>query len=131
MSKSLENMESEWLSKLAEMRDAISKLNLLKDDSATIQYGSDLGLDDDEFLYGTGSEDIWDFISDDDVDEDDSSQRLIPDGSGLASPTPLPQRFDREWLKHRCLLAASKGSGFDADALNDQVVALIASDSSG
>ncbi|KAF2663905.1 Sec63-domain-containing protein [Microthyrium microscopicum] len=123
MSAALESLESEWLSKFEQMREAISKLNLSQEELLAPQYGSDLGIDDDDFLYGSGTEDIWDLIS----DETDQSYHDSPVIAPVSAPTQ--HGYDRNWLRSECLDLASRTSGLDGDSLCEHVLAIIGSDS--
>jgi hypothetical protein len=131
MSDKLQVMEAEWLSKLAAMRDAISKLNIPKEEPPQGElYGYDLGLSDDDFSYPSGSDDIWDLISDDtDYSSDHEPHHQLDDS--FASSAVVEQQYDRNWLARRSAGVASRTSGFDADALTDQILAILSSDSSG
>ena len=129
MSETLQAMEAEWRSKLAAMREAISKLDLSNDETGGALYGQELGLSDDGFLYGSGSDDIWDLISDDASQSSEHETQQL--NGAAASFSPIARKFDRDWLAGRCADVASTSSGFEADALTDQIFAVIASDSSG
>jgi hypothetical protein len=131
MANKLDIMESEWLIKLAAMRESIAKLNLSEHDSSSPIYGSDLGLNDDEFLYGSGSDDIWDLISDDTDDSPDDIVSSPANGTLVVPSQPAAEKFDRNWLLDQCALVASRKSGLEVDALNDQIIAILASDNSG
>jgi antiviral helicase SLH1 len=131
MATKLDTMESEWLTKLAAMRESIAKLNLSEHDSSSPIYGSDLGLNDDEFLYGSGSDDIWDLISDDADDSPDENVVSTANGALAVPSQAAAEKFDRNWLRNQCAMVASRKSGLEVDALKDQIIAILASDNSG
>jgi hypothetical protein len=131
MTTNLQAMESEWLVKLAQMRESIAKLNLSDNGSASPTYGSDLGLNDDEFLYGSGSDDIWGLISDDAGESNDENSFQKNNGASVAVGPPADRVFDQEWLSTQCAMVASKASGLETEFLRDQIIAILASDSSG
>jgi antiviral helicase SLH1 len=133
MSPSTDNAASQWLEQLAAMRAAIAELKLpqTNGDSKDTTYEDDYGLDDDDLSPASGSDDIWDIISDE--DEDDFSEESL-------EPTSAYQRTDHEeassligsrgWLRDCCVDVSSRGSGLDADTLEEQITAVLASDSS-
>ena len=129
MSHSLEIMESEWLSRLSEMRAAISGLKLSNRDVKTGEYGHDLDLSDDDFSPGTGSEDLWDLISEYSDDEDESEVSAGP--SATIPPPNSVKSYDRDWLIAKCAAVSQRASGLDAQTLQDNLLAILASDSSG
>ncbi|EME41747.1 hypothetical protein DOTSEDRAFT_177082 [Dothistroma septosporum NZE10] len=128
MSPSAENAASQWLEQLAAMRAAIAELKLPRTngDAKEPAYGDDLDLDDDDLSPASGSDVIWDLISED--EEDDYSEESIP------AEIPATEQKNLEgsggWLRQRCSAVASRGSGLDATGLEDQIVAVLASDSS-
>ena len=135
MPSALESAEAEWLSKFVEMRAAIEKLDLPKYNSSEPQYGSDLGLSDDDFLYGGGTDDLWDLLSDETEEDAEVSSVKQLNGKSAGVPVPLSDpstpQFNRDWLVSQCAIVASKTSGFEASVLIEQIVAILASDSSG
>jgi antiviral helicase SLH1 len=133
MSPSADTAASQWLEQLAAMRAAIADLKLpqTNGDSKDASYGDDYGLDDDDLSPASGSDDIWDIISDE--DEDDFSEESL-------EPTYAYQQTlheeasspagSRGWLRECCIDVSSRGSGLDADTLEEQIMAVLASDSS-
>lgn len=120
--------QSQWLSQLADMRAAIASLP--KPGPDTVEYGKDLALDDDDIVSVSGGDDIWDLISE--ISEEEYT-------SGELDGAPLPsadhqgryEPFGKEWLKEQCVGVANRNSGLDAHALQEQVEAILASDSHG
>ncbi|KAK7529744.1 Sec63 Brl domain-containing protein [Phyllosticta citricarpa] len=125
MSPSLETAESQWLAQLAEMRAAIADLNLPQKNGEVPEYGNDWIVDDED-LSGTASgDDIWDLVSDeDDYSSDDA---VIYDDFPLDQPPEVLQ-YGPEWLFDQCHGVAQRGSGLDAQALHEQIVAILSSD---
>lgn len=125
MSPAVEDAQAQWLEQLEAMRKAIAELQLPPHDhQATPAYGDDLDIDDDD-LSGTASgDDIWDVLSDE-YEEDYSSDHLEPPAD--AQQTAV--LYDRLWLQAKCNDVARSSSGLDAIALQDQLSAVLASDS--
>lgn len=121
MSPVLDDLQSQWLAQMAEMRAAISSLNLSKDSSKANAYAKDLNLLDEEFEESASSEDLWDSISDFSAEEEELD---VPAINGK-------QSYDQEWLARRCDEIASRDSGVQPELLLDQVMAVLHSDSSG
>ncbi|KAJ5219584.1 hypothetical protein N7468_008788 [Penicillium chermesinum] len=122
--ESIANTESQWLSQLAAMRQAIAELNLPKELSHdTISYGSDVDLDIDDDYSSPGTvDDVWDIISSDDETTDD-----LDDLTGAPHDQPLP--YDQQWLAAKCHELSARNSTLDASELTQQIVATLATDS--
>lgn len=124
----METAQSQWLSQLADMRAAIASLP--KPGPDTVEYGKDLALDDDDIVSVSGGDDIWDFISE--ISEEEYT-------SGELDGAPLPpaanhghhETFGNEWLQEQCVGVANRNSGLESRALQEQVEAILASDSHG
>jgi antiviral helicase SLH1 len=130
MSPSLETAESEWLSQLAAMRAAISELNLSKSESNTPFYGQDLLSDDEDIVPIQGNDDLWDLISE--ISEEAYTSE--EPGTTLAEQLEVDGAtgvYDRAWLSRQCAAVSSRKSGLEANALLEQVEAILASDSNG
>ncbi|OJJ33448.1 hypothetical protein ASPWEDRAFT_43509 [Aspergillus wentii DTO 134E9] len=117
--------ESEWLTQLAAMRQAIAELKLPKEPAKDqLSYGSDLDLDLDEDYSSPGTvDDIWDIISSDDETGDE-----LDDIHGVALP-PTTSPYDHAWLEEKCRSLALRKSGLDATELAQQITAALAADS--
>lgn len=133
MSPSADTAASQWLEQLAAMRAAIAELKLPQTNgiSKDASYDDDYGLDNDDLSPASGSDDIWDIISDEDED-DFSEESLEPafayqhtEHEEASSPVG-----SRGWLRNCCVDVSSRGSGLDADTLEEQITAVLASDSS-
>jgi hypothetical protein len=124
MTDHLDAVEAEWLRKLTAMREAISKLNLLKYDLPEITL---LSPSDDEFLFDSSGGNATDFLSDEsDDEEDDLHLSELPAAGGMANIS-----YDREWLEARIKSLTLTDSDRQADDLLDQTIAVLASDSTG
>ncbi|RAH78973.1 DEAD/DEAH box helicase [Aspergillus japonicus CBS 114.51] len=119
------SIESQWLTQLAAMRQAIADLKLPSDPAKEPSYGSDLELDfeDDYSSPGTIDDDIWDIISSD----DESSEGF--DDFDDRSSAPLTSAYDQTWLEQKCHSLASKKPGLEAHDIAQQITAALATDS--
>ncbi|GAB7364562.1 hypothetical protein MBLNU230_g5369t1 [Neophaeotheca triangularis] len=129
MSPSADNAASQWLEQLAAMRAALADLKLpqTNGEDAT-QYDEDeFSLDEDDLSPGSGSDDIWDLISEEEEDDfsDESLDPILDSHDGIAV-----KEGTQDWLVQCCEGAASKGNGLDAATLHEQISAVLASDSS-
>lgn len=117
--------EAQWRTQLAAMRAALADLKLPpKSSSVDIPlYGSDIEFDDDNFTSGNSGDDVWDFISESEEDlySSDFNEDAIPDASDGG--------YGPQWLKSRCLGFASRKQGLSGEDLQEQIMALLASDS--
>jgi antiviral helicase SLH1 len=120
--------ESQWLSQLAAMRQAIADLKLPKHPpNNTVSYGSDVELDIDDDYASSGTagtiDDVWDIISSDDETTED-----IDDFDRVSLP-PTSSSYDWFWLEGKCQELAGRGSSMDAAELAQQITATLAADS--
>lgn len=128
MSPALEVAESQWLAQLAEMRAAIAELKLPEKNGDVPAYGADIDVDDED-LSGTASgDDIWDLISDEEsagysTDQLDGADAVATDS------VPAGPVYSQSWLGQQCAQVTQRGSGLDAQTLQDQIMALLSSDS--
>lgn len=127
MSPSVQSAQSQWLAQLASMRAAIEELKLNQVDSNIQSYGRDLLLDDDDLTVGSGSDDIWDILSE---EEDDYSSDPL-DGEEKAHSSGDSDEHGNDWLRLKTVAFACRRSGLDPHELEEQIVALLASDSKG
>lgn len=128
MPSTAEAAASQWLEQLAAMRAAIAELKLPEtngepQNTAADDADLDWDLDDDDLSPASG-DDIWDLISE---EEQDSFSEESADMVTTAGPM---KDGSQEWLQAQCQVVASKGSGLEAAALQDQIMAVLASDSS-
>ncbi|KAK6413534.1 putative steryl acetyl hydrolase mug81, partial [Oleoguttula sp. CCFEE 5521] len=132
MSPSVDTAATQWLDQLAAMRAAIAELKLPQANGAS-KSGNvehDLDFDDDDLSPASGSDDIWDIISDEDEGDftDDSFEAVAANASN--NGFHVDAVGSKEWLEQRCIAVASRGSGMDAETLLSQITAVLASDSS-
>lgn len=119
--------ETQWLAQMTAMRRAIADLKLPPLNGASQMYGSDLDLDGDS---SEGLEDdIWDVESD--LDESPASDEFYDTTNDLRTPDLVQEGvFNRTWLRKKCSSFAATRSGMNASDLEQQIIALLASDSS-
>lgn len=130
MSPSVESAQSQWLAQLAAMREAIAELKLNEASVNGQAYGHDIAVDDDDVTGGSGIDDIWDIHSEEEND-DYSSDNLEE-----AEQHPLggygdAHGYDQTWLRTKCVALASRRSAPGGGELEEQILALLASDSRG
>ena len=120
MSAASHDAAAKWLEQLLEMKAAIAELNLPKSNEGTsgYMYGQYIALEYEDWSDPATSEQ--------DLSEDSPDAVLETPESEPATETPPGSR---EWLKKRCEQAAAKGLGLDASTLEEQIVAIAASDS--
>lgn len=121
--------ESQWLSQMAAMRQAIVDLKLPPLKDASQMYGADLDLDLDGDLSEDVDDDIWDVESA--VDEDSLTDNFDDSVNGFATPDVVKEGvFDKAWLRGKCVAFAGTRHGIDSSDLEQQITALLTSDSS-
>lgn len=127
MSPSLDSAEAQWLTQLRAMREAIADLKLDQQNGDVRPYGQDLLVDDDDFTGGSGSDDIWDLISEEEGEiyssdyidgEEDSVPQNGADGAG----------YGQEWLTGKCISFARGRKRVNPDEVQQQIISLLASD---
>ena len=130
MSPAVESAQSQWLAQLAAMRGAIAELKLDRLHGNTQMYGHDIAVDDDDLTGGSGRDDIWDII---DEEEDDDYSSDYVDGAEESPPSAHVEGsgYDQAWLRSKCVAFASRRSGLDGNELEEQILAFLASDSKG
>ena len=126
MSPALQAAEAEWLAQLASMRKAIQDLKLDQQNFKTNAYLNGDSVTDDD-LGGGSSDDIWD-ISD---NEYEYSSDSLEESDGVLTNGSKPGTFGRDWLRSKCADFGARKSGLNASELEQQVMALLASDSQG
>lgn len=131
MSPSFESAESEWLAQYAALRQTLAELKVGQPDGEIKGYGHDIVLDDEDLTGGSGSDDLWNVFSDNEEDNDYGSD--MSDGvTDLPNGEPKSAySYGQEWLKSKCLAFTSQKSGIDAEELQQQLFAMLASDMRG
>ncbi|KAE8442105.1 hypothetical protein EG329_003863 [Mollisiaceae sp. DMI_Dod_QoI] len=121
----LDSAEAQWQTQFAAMRAALAELKL-PENANNVEldsYGSDVNLDDDDFTSGNSGDDVWDFISETEEElwSSDLNDDLTPDSEGV--------EFSSRWLKTKCEGLAARKQGLSAGDLQEQIMAILASDS--
>ena len=131
MSLSLANAESEWLAQYAALRQMLAELKEEQSNGETNGYGHDIVLDDADLTGGNGSDDLWNVFSDDEQDGDYSSDIVdgVPDAQNREPKSAFS--YGQQWLGSKCVALASSKSGMDAEELQQQISAMLASDMKG
>jgi len=128
MSPSLESAEAQWLAQLRAMREAIAELKLDQQNGDVLPYGHDIPVDDDEFTGGSGSDDIWDLVGE---EEGEVYSSDYIDGEEDVLPQNATERaaYGQGWLTGKCISFARGRTGLDPDEVQQQIRSLLASDS--
>lgn len=128
MSSSLDDAEAQWLAQLSAMRSAIAGLKLPSKDDTEPAYGQGVWTDEEDFSDTTSGDDIWDLIDDD----DHGSNSDVLDGleDDFAQTHIDGHSYGEAWLQSRLFDVASRGNGLDIHDLQQQIVAILGSDSS-
>ncbi|KAK4936938.1 putative steryl acetyl hydrolase mug81 [Elasticomyces elasticus] len=117
--------EPQWLAQMTAMRNAIAELKLPPLNDPSQMYGADLNFDDD--LSDEVEDDIWDVES----EPDDSPATDDFDANGSQTPATVKDGvFDKAWLHSKCSAFARSRQGIDTSDLEQQITAVLASDSS-
>jgi antiviral helicase SLH1 len=122
----LDSAEAQWQTQFAAMRAALAELKLPTTNVDTLSsYGSDFNFSDEDFTSGNSGDDVWDFISssEDELWSSDAHDSFTP-SSGLEISD-----FNPAWLKSKCENLAIRKQGFSASNLQEQIMAILASDS--
>jgi len=120
----IDSAEAQWQAQFAAMRAALADLKLpSKPANGDASYGSDIDFDDEDFTSGNSGDDVWDFISDseEDVYSSDPNEDAVPDVSDGS--------YGPQWLKSKCIGFAARKQGLSAEDLQEQIMALLVSDS--
>lgn len=130
MSPAAESAESQWLTQLAAMREAIAGLKLDQPNGSVQEYGHDLLVEDDDLTGDSGNDDIWDVFSEDEGYEY-SSDSLDGEDEALPEEETFGGKHGQDWLRSKCVAFTSEKSGLDASELHEQLLGLLASDMRG
>jgi antiviral helicase SLH1 len=121
----LDSAEAQWQAQLAAMKAALAELKLPEKTThgEVDSYGSDIDFGDEGFTSGNNGEDVWDFISDSEEDlySGDLNEDLTPESE--------TEGYGPQWLKSKCIGFASRKQGLSGEDLQEQIMALLASDS--
>lgn len=114
--------ESEWRQQFATMRAALTNLNLPPLPKVAEKCVEEVDLED--YSSGTGSQDVWDFISDD--EQDDSSSDFADDDAEAGAAGDASLNSPREWFFDRSV-AIAVDTGLSPDVFQSQIMSLLAS----
>ncbi|KAI9836113.1 MAG: hypothetical protein M1819_001729 [Sarea resinae] len=126
MSPAIEVAESQWLSQLNDMRAALADLKLPSQNDYVEEYGRDIEVDEDT-SETTSGDDIWDLIDEEEEDEY-ISDSLNGDAWSCADDGLKGTDYSQHWLSSRCTEISFQRMGLDAHDLQQQILALLASD---
>ena len=127
MSSSLDSAEAQWLAQVTAMRAAIAELKLPPKQQSEPSYGQGVWTDEEDLTDTTSGDDIWDLIDEDDGSSSDDLNGLEHD----FGQTNLDEAsYGAGWLQSRLSAVVSRGSGMGLDDLQQQIVAILGSDSS-
>ena len=134
MSPTREAAEVKWLAQLASMRDAVAELKLDENYRKKEEYGYGLFLDEEDFSGGSGGDDVWDIDSEEDDDDvDDGYSTNLPDSLRNHDDSNAAEdgSYGKNWLRKSCVAFALRKSGLNANEMEDQIMALLASGNQG
>ena len=127
MANQMFQSEAEWLAQMQEMRQAIADLKFppLRDPSE--MYGADVNFDGDSS--DSFEDDIWDVEGEE--DESPPSEDIDGGVNGFQTPDGVEDAgHGRSWLHNKSEEFVRSRSGMNAHDFEQQIVALLASDSS-
>ncbi|KAF1814790.1 Sec63-domain-containing protein [Eremomyces bilateralis CBS 781.70] len=126
MAPASDQVQAQWLARVAEMREALDAIRSMKTTGDTSQpkYGDDLVLSEDELSPTPSDDDIWltsshSFAADAHIETDVS--QLNNTGSSSAV-------HGIQWLKGCCTQLGRRKSGLDSDSLFEQIMAVLAAE---
>jgi antiviral helicase SLH1 len=111
--------EARWRSQFEAMKSAVAALNL----PAQTLPEQNIDFDDeyDEYSSASNGQDVWDFISDGDVDDFYSSDSVEPEQS-----TTQGKPYGADWFSGKCAEIAAR-NGLSEDAFQSQVTDILSS----
>lgn len=127
MAPSLPNAESQWLSQMAAMRQAIAELKLNRSDGDAHGYEDSLVVDDSDLTGDSGSDELWNVFSDEEQEEYSSDMLDCIDDS-IHGENIKEQGYGQAWLRSECIAFTNTRAGIDAEELKQQLSAILASD---
>lgn len=119
---SMTSAGAQWLDQVAAMKAAIAELQLPDKISNGDQTEDE---DDDDFdlsSAGPGPHDVWDFISDSEIDElglDSGDLMDGTDGLGGLGEEPI---YGPQWFSFKCMEVAAHRDGLPAETLQQQIL---------
>ena len=128
MSSSLNIPESEWRVQYGAMRQGLANLEIEQSSGERKSYGNDIVLGHEDLTASSGSDDVWDILSDDEKDAHFNSVNL----EGVAGYSNRSSELAySDWLGSKCFAFASGKPGLDAEELQQQLSSMLASDMIG
>ncbi|ROW16805.1 hypothetical protein VPNG_01737 [Cytospora leucostoma] len=117
---SMTDAEAQWLEQVAAMKAAIAELKL--PDTTTNGERTDTEDDDDFDLSSVspGPHDVWDFISDAEIDELGLDSGDLWDGTDGLEEDESP--YGPQWFSTKCIEVAARKDGLPAETLHQQVL---------
>lgn len=119
--QAVSDAEAQWRERYASMREAIENLKLQPSSSAAAD--SVDGLDFDSSSSSRGEQDVWDFISDDEVED---VMEFYEDGVDAEMDGGDIPPYGVEWLTVKCSGVAAR-NGLATDVLLTQILDLLGS----
>lgn len=110
------------------MREAIADLKLDQKNGDVQPYGHDIPVDEDDSTAGSGGDDIWDLISEEEG-EDYSSDYVDGEDDSVLANGADGTVYSQGWLTERCIVFARAKTGLSPDEVQQQIISLLASDS--
>lgn len=117
-----DSAQAQWLAQMEAMKSAIASLKLPRNSQATSVDWEEEDSDHDYSSVG-GSQDVWDYISDSELDEIAFDSGDLVDGTDGLDEIP----YGPSWLSNRCSEVASTKSGADAGAFQDEISHILSS----
>lgn len=119
---SVTDAEAQWLAQVAAMKAAIAELKLPSHAPNGDTIASSGDGDDDDFDLSSASgetHDVWDFISDSELDELGLDSGDLMDGTdGLDQEPP----YGPQWFLERCATVSAHRDGLPAETLQQQIL---------
>ena len=130
--------EDQWLAQMRTMRDALAELKQSHNisagkDAETLQYGQDIILDGLDCSEPSWTDDLWEseLERETDTDFDDGVDVARGTDGGAFNNGVGGSSFGSSWLSAKCVNFAEHNPGLDATELQEQIMAILASDSDG
>ena len=121
---------AQWIEQLTAMRNAVEALKsgIINDDALGDRYGRDVMEWSEADLSPSDSDELWDPLSENETSDDERFMSSLSN-TGLAQALSVSADgvAPRHWLRTSCERIASRGSGLDALALEQQVIAALES----
>jgi len=118
--------KSQWLAQLATMREAIRQLKLpVQTENNIAIYGQDLLLRPEDYNTPPKGDDLWDFVTQSDEDQEYNDAHDSVDNESKISESNNTNGLI--WLESKCAELARGHSGLDSWQLQEQIISLLSS----